>query len=190
MPVIRSGLATRIAQPLAVDMIAVAGFGAVVGQDYVSLGFFDGQSALTPGSPGNCGGLFGADVVARQTVVFAANQTQTTFRVPFLDDTVIDGPKPFIICINDAQGTGTPGGPGIAFPAAADLVVADDDNGGVIEFATSTYVFPETAPQAIITLVRTGSPNFASNATVIAQTGDLFAPTTPPQTGVAGADYT
>ena len=110
--------------------------------------------------------------------------------MPFLDDTVIDGPKPFIICINDAQGTGTPGGPGIAFPAAADLVVADDDNGGVIEFATSTYVFPETAPQAIITLVRTGSPNFASNATVIAQTGDQFAPTTPPQTGVAGADYT
>jgi len=192
VPVIRSGLATRIAQPLAVDMIAVAGFGAVVGQDYVSLGFFDGQSALTPGSPGNCGGLFGADVVARQTVVFAANQTQTTFRVPFLDDTVIDGPKPFVICINDAQGTGTPGGPGIAFPAAADLVVADDDNGGVIEFATSTYVFPETAPQAIITLVRTGNPNFASNATVVAQTGDVpgFPPTTPPQSGVAGIDYT
>ncbi|HEY2992252.1 MAG TPA: Calx-beta domain-containing protein [Methylomirabilota bacterium] len=190
VPVIRSGQATRIAQPLAVDMIAVAAFGAVAGQDYVSLGVFDGQSALNPAMAGRCGGLAGADVVSRQTVVFAANQTQTTFRVPFLDDTLIDGPKPFIICINDAQGTGTTGGPGIAFPAAADLVVADDDNGGIIEFASSTYVFPETAPQAIITLVRTGNPNFASNATVVAQTGDLFAPTTPPQSGAAGVDYT
>ena len=189
VPVIRSGLATRIANPLAVDVIAVA-TGAVAGLDYVSLGVFDGQSALLPGTPGQCGFLAGKDLIARQSVVFAANQTTTTFRVPILDDTIIDGPKLFAICINDAQGTGTASGPGIAFPASAVLTVNDDDNGGVIEFGTSTYVVPETAAQAIITLVRTGNPSFASNATVIAQTGDLFAATTPPQTGVAGVDYT
>src|SRR5439155_24224243 len=76
------------------------------------------------------------------------------------------------------------------FPSGALLTVNDDDVGGVIEFGSDTYVVDETAGQAIITLVRPGGANLASSVTVVAKTGDLFAATTPPQTGVAGLDYT
>ena len=189
VPIVRLGTPNYLANPLSVDMVAVA-VTALVGQDYVSLGAFDGMSGLVPTSPGNCFGLQGADLVARQTVVFAANETTQTFRVPFLDDTVVDGPKTIFVCINDATNTGTPGGPGITFPAAAMLTVNDDDNGGMIQFGSDTYVVPDNAGQAIITLTRTGNPNLASGVSVTAQTGDLFAATTPPQTGAAGTDYT
>ncbi|HMC70350.1 MAG TPA: Calx-beta domain-containing protein, partial [Mycobacteriales bacterium] len=189
VPVVRSGTSNFLSNSLTVDMVAVA-ITALVGQDYVSLGAFDGMSSLAPASAGRCSGLSGRDVVARQNVVFAANETTQTFRVPFLDDTVVDGPKTIVICINDATNTGTPNGPGITFPAAATLTVNDDDNGGAIQFGSDTYVVPDNAGQAIITLTRTGNPNLASGVSVTAQTGDLFAATTPPQTGTAGTDYT
>ena len=73
--VVRSGLPGFLAQPLTLDMIAIAGgdHPAVAGQDFVDLG----------------GGL----VVRDSAFTFAPNQTTKTFRVPFLNDTVVDGPK-------------------------------------------------------------------------------------------------
>ena len=68
-------------------MIAIAGGDnpAVAGQDFVDLG----------------GGL----VVRDSAFTFAPNQTTKTFRVPFLDDTLVDGPKTMLVFINDCPGT-------------------------------------------------------------------------------------
>ncbi len=185
--VLRSGTAGLLAGSQDVDMVALSlavSGAAVAPLDYVSLGAFVGAPQ------GGCQGKVG-DLVARQTITFAANQTTQTFTVPFLDDTVVDGPKTMFVCINDATNTGTPTGPGIAFPASAQLTINDDENGGTIQFAADTYSVADNIASglATITLTRSGSPKLASNVTVQAQTGDLFAATTPPQTGQAGVDY-
>jgi hypothetical protein len=171
----RTGLSTFLARAVTLDMEAVTGGPnpAVAGTDFVDLG----------------GG-----VVTRDTnFTFAPNQTSKVFRVPFLDDTVVDGPKTVIVRINKAtpSSTDSPRGPARAFPSVAVLTITDDDAGGAIEFSADTYSVPEdvTSGLATITLSRSGPLNLASGVTVIAETGDRFAATTPPQTGVAGADY-
>ena len=85
--VIRSGLPGFLAQPLTLDMIAVTGGDtpAVPGLDFVDLG----------------GGLVARD----SAFTFAPNQTTKTFRVPFLNDTLVDGPKTMLVYINDCPGT-------------------------------------------------------------------------------------
>jgi hypothetical protein len=179
----RSGLPAFLAMPLTVDMIAVAGSlegeapPAVAGLDFIDL--------APPG------GVLAARDMA---FTFAPNETVKTFRVPFLDDDVVDGPKAFLVFINDTtpRNTDSPRGPGITFPSAATLVVNDGEVGGTIEFAAATYSVAEDVAggDATITLSRSGPLRLAEQVTVLAETGDLFGATTPPQTGVPGNDYT
>ncbi len=173
--VVRTGLPIFLARPLTLDIIAFTGgpTPAVPGVDFVDLG----------------GG-----VAARDTAfTFAPNQTTKTFRVPFLDDTVVDGPKTLTVFIvsSTPSNTDSPRGPGLADPRSAVLTIGDDEVGGTIEFSAATYSVPEDVASglATITLTRTGPANLASGVSVIAETGDLFAATTPPQTGGVGTDY-
>jgi hypothetical protein len=173
--VVRTGLPSFLARPLTLDIIAFSGgpTPAVAGGDFVDLG----------------GGVAARD----SAFTFAPNQTTKTFRVPFLDDTVVDGPKTLTVFIigSTPSNTDSPRGPGLADPRSAVLTIADDETGGAIEFSAATYSVPENVVSglATITLTRTGPANLASGVTVIAETGDLFAATTPPQTGGAGTDY-
>ncbi len=163
---VRSGLATFLAQPLTVDIVAIAAGAtpAVDGLDFV------GQGTL---------GF--STVVARDTAfTFAPNQTTKVFRVPLLDDTVVDGPKTVEVGIlsTTPANTSSPRGPGITFPATATITIADDETGGVIEFSAATYSVAEDVASglATITLVRTGAPNLGSDVTVVAETGDSSRP--------------
>jgi hypothetical protein len=174
--VVRTGLPIFMARSVTLDMKAVTGgpTPAVPGLDFVNLG----------------GGLVARDI----TFTFAPNQTTKTFRVPFLDDTIVDGPKTMLVFINGAtpSSTDSPRGPALAFPSLATLTITDDDVGGAIEFSAATYSVPEDVASglATITLTRSGLGNLAGSVSVLAETGDLFAATTPPQTAVAGGDYT
>ena len=171
--VVRSGLPAFLASSVTLDMIAIPGGSnpAVPGLDYVDLG----------------GGI-----AARDTAfTFAPNQTTKTFRIPFLDDDLVDGAKSFIVFINSATpaNTDSPRGPAIAFPGSALLTVNDEDIGGAIELSADVFSVTEDVASgtATITLTRTGG--LAAGVSVLAQTGDNFAATTPPQTATAGSDY-
>ena len=62
--------------------------------------------------------------------------------------------------------------------------------GGTIQFASAVYSVPQDVASGLATITLTRTGGIASGVTVRARTGDLFAATTPPQTGAAGADYT
>ncbi|HTO11676.1 MAG TPA: Calx-beta domain-containing protein, partial [Candidatus Binatia bacterium] len=179
--VIRSGLPSFLSKPQDIDIIAVtSGTGLTVpvaGLDYVDLG------------PSPDGG--GRHVVARENPFrFNANETSKVFRVPLLDDTIVDGPKEFAVYIRSAVGRGTPSGPGPADPQGATLTVNDDDAGGTIEFSSAEYVVAENVASgfATITVARTGG--LAGQVTVQADTVDMSGPGTPIEVAVPGTDYT
>jgi hypothetical protein len=190
--VIRSGLPAFINQPQDIDIVAVTGrcVGGpippptppaavpVAGQDYVDLG---------PG-PDGCGRL-----VARENPFrFNAGETTKIFRVPLLDDTLVDGEKEFTVYIRSAVGSGTPSGPGITDPASASLKISDDDVGGTIEFSAAEFLVAEDVASgfATITLARSGG-NLAGQVTVNAVTVDVApGPGTPIETAAPGVDYT
>ena len=164
-------------------MVAITGGDnpAVPGQDYVDLG----------------GGLVVRDI----RVHVRAEPDDEDVPGPVPGRHVVDGPKTMLVFINDARevpavprartrATPIGRGPGIAFPGSATLTIQDDDTGGTIGSVRPSTASPEDVAggMATITLTRTGG--LASGVTVRAQTGDLFAATTPPQTGAAGVDYT
>jgi hypothetical protein len=108
-------------------------------------------------------------------LTFAAGTASRRFTVPILGDRLADGPKTVHLALGNTSGS-LQLGP----RATAILTIADDDQGGVIQFGGPTYEVNEGAT-ASITVVRSGS-NLAAGVSI------QFA-TTAGGTAAAGADY-
>jgi len=126
-----------------------------------------GDSVATPGQ--DYGSVSG-------TVTFAEGETQATFKVPILDDTVVENEEIFDVTLTDLPGEPSRVGD---VPTARVVIVSDDSE---IFFTAPSYSVGESIPsgEASITIARVGS--VAVPATVDLRTSD--------GTAIAGVDYT
>jgi hypothetical protein len=117
----------------------------------------------------------GIDFVATSgTLNFTSDGSLVSFTVPLLNDTVVRGTRTFSVQLRDPTGGATVGASG-----TANVTLADDDNGGIVEFSSATYSVVENRTVATITLMRTRGE--ASGVTVLVSTSD--------GTASAGVDY-
>ena len=118
----------------------------------------------------------GADYVAQTgTLVFGPGETNKSFSVTILQDTLVEGNETVNLALS------LPGGNTLATlgaRATATLTITDDDT--AIEFTAATYSFSEAAGVAAITIRRTGILTTAVSATLTTSNG----------TATAGLDYT
>ena len=101
---------------------------------------------------GNGSATAGLDYTATAgTVTFGATETMKSFRIPILDDALVEGNETIPVTI-----FGPTSGATLGTPASAVITVVDDDRGGLVRFSAATYAFTEGAGNASITVVRTG----------------------------------
>jgi Calx-beta domain len=111
------------------------------------------------------------------TLTFAPNVPSMVFRVPVIDNTVLDGSRSVNLALTN------PAGPGAVLGARAEatLTITDNDSAGTFRFSQSMYSVGEGMASMLITVMRSGT-NLAGNVTVsYAATGGTATP---------GADYT
>jgi hypothetical protein len=106
-------------------------------------------------------------------LTFTSGQTSKTFTVPILNDTLVEGNDTVYLVL------GTPTGALLAAPDTATLRITDEDAGGTIVFAVSTFSVAEDGGSVTIPVVRTGGAG--GGVTVRYATSD--------GTGAAGTDY-
>jgi hypothetical protein len=118
----------------------------------------------------------GLDYTAAATgiLTFPAGVSSQSVPLTIVQDTVVEPPETLAVVLSDATGAMRLGS-----TASALLTIADDDTGGIIAFASSTYTATEGGPAATITVVRSGGA--ASGVTVQYATSN--------DTAIAGADY-
>jgi hypothetical protein len=97
--------------------------------------------------------------LANGTLSFGAGVASRTFTVPTVNDTLAEGPKTIVIALANPAG-----GASLGTPATTTLTIADNEQGGVITFALSTYTVTE-GNSVTLRVTRTGT-NLASNVTV------------------------
>lgn len=117
----------------------------------------------------------GADYTATSgTITFAAGQVSTTFNVPILDDTLVEGNETFNVTLSNPS-------PGATLGVNSSAVVTITDfEPGQLQFTTSAANVNETGGSITITVTRTGGSNGAVSANYSTSNG----------TATAGADYT
>ncbi|MFN8526793.1 MAG: Calx-beta domain-containing protein [Chloroflexota bacterium] len=127
-------------------------------------------------STGNGTAQAGADYTATTGMVtFGAGDTEKTFTVPILVDSVAEGAETFTVTL-----TSPGGGASLGTPTAATVTISDDDTAGVVQLGSATYTFAEGAGNAVVVITRTGGA--ASGVGVTYATTD--------GTARAGSDYT
>ncbi|MGH3370962.1 MAG: Calx-beta domain-containing protein, partial [Nocardioidaceae bacterium] len=147
-------------------IITVTRSGSTVGQVTVDFSTSDGTATAGP------------DYTATtRTLTFAPGVTSQTVLVPLRDDTVVEGTETVNLTLSNVAG-GTPAAL-LGVRSTAVLNITDNDLGGVVQFSAVTYTVAETAPQATITVTRTGG--VASGVTVDYQTAA--------GTATPGSDY-
>ena len=117
----------------------------------------------------------GEDYVATTTnLVFAANVTSLTVRVPIINDTVVEGNETVQLTLSNPTGGAT-----LGEPATAILSIMDDDVGGRITFTHAFTNVSETVGTVFLTVVRTNGAAGGVGVTVTAVGG----------TATLGTDY-
>jgi Calx-beta domain/Beta-propeller repeat len=136
----------------------------------------------TPGTAlaGSDFGTRGSAVPPTGLLTFSPGGSPTTvrtrtFRVPILQDPLIEGTESLSLTLSGAVGA-----PLVAGRDTATLSIVDDDSGGAIQFSAATYTVAENVGLATIAVTRSGSS--AGGATVDYTASDGSA--------VAGVDYT
>jgi hypothetical protein len=118
----------------------------------------------------------GVDFAATSgTLTFSADSSLVSFTVSLLNDSVVRGTRAFSVELRNPTGGAIVGAVGTAA-----VSLAEDDQGGIVEFSSATYSVTENRPSATITLTRTRGE--ASGVTVRVSTSD--------GTATAGVDYT
>ncbi|MGH3372676.1 MAG: Calx-beta domain-containing protein, partial [Nocardioidaceae bacterium] len=126
---------------------------------------------------GNGTATAGSDYTATSgTLIFSPGVNSRTFSVPILQDTLAEGLETINLTLSNPSG----GAQLVASQSTAIVSITDDDLGGAIGFAATTFTGAEGTANAVITVTRTGGA--ASGVTVNYQTTD--------GTGTAGLDYT
>jgi subtilisin family serine protease len=98
--------------------------------------------------------------LASGTITFRAGETTKMLPVPTTADTVAEGPETVIIKL-----VGAGGGAVVGTPDTTTLTIADNDTGGVIQFAAAAYLVAETAGAIDLIVTRAGT-GLASGVTV------------------------
>lgn len=127
----------------------------------------------------------GTDYTATSgNLTFAPGETSKTFNVPVTNNSVIDGARTVNLKLSGPTASG--GRAVLGFPAAATLVIADDDangtpgNGPTFQLAIASDVVSEAAGSQPMFIVRSG--DLTATASVNYSTADGAA--------LAGTDYT
>jgi hypothetical protein len=110
------------------------------------------------------------------TLTFAANQASQTIPVSTIADNLAEGPRTVIVRLSNPRG-----GSRLDARSETTLTIGDDEQGGVIAFATTAVKLTEAARLVNLTVTRTGK-NLGGNVTV-----DFRA--SPKSTAVAGVDF-
>src|SRR6185436_13886872 len=86
------------------------------------------------------------------TLTFLNGVALQTFQVPILNNAQPDPDRKFDLLLSNA----VPATVTILAPTRAEVTITDDDAGGVIQFAASSYTVSETGGDAVVTVLRSG----------------------------------
>ena len=121
-----------------------------------------------------------SDYTARAgTLTFLPGVTSATFAVPIVNDALDETNETVTLKLSNPTGGATLGA-----QSYAKLIIADNDAGGVIQFALANYNAAENATTILLNVTRTGGT--AGGVTVGYKTTEL----TGPMHASAGLDYT
>lgn len=125
-------------------------------------------------------GRAGQDYMARAgTLTFLPGVTKYVIGVTLLDDTLAEGPETFQVCFTNVVGNNAL----LGARSCAEVTIADDDQGGVIQFTTKNFYVSESAKWALVTVSRTNGQasavtvQYETTATGTARPGIDFMPT-------------
>ncbi|HEY0430095.1 MAG TPA: Calx-beta domain-containing protein [Pyrinomonadaceae bacterium] len=112
---------------------------------------------------------------ANGLLTFASGETDKTFTIPIINDTLDEANETFNVTLSNPQGGATIGSPG-----TTSVTIADDDTAGTVQFSSAVYGVGEAGGEVVITITRTGGA--ASGVSVDYQTDN--------GTAVVGLDFT
>ncbi|MEO8033741.1 MAG: Calx-beta domain-containing protein [Acidobacteriota bacterium] len=112
------------------------------------------------------------------TITFAPGETAKTITVPIFDDVLTETNESFSIALSNPtnaifQGYSSP---------ATTVTIIDDEPASFVAFSPSSYVVPESAGSAVLTVMRSGSLSQAATVTYETQSNNYYGAT-------AGADF-
>jgi len=108
------------------------------------------------------------------TVTFAPHQTQASFSVPIIDDTLDEDAETFTCTLSN------PINATLGIPSVVTVTINDNDGPPTVQFATSTYTVAETAGSLTITAVLSTASGKQITVDYATANG----------TATAGSDYT
>jgi Calx-beta domain-containing protein/CARDB protein len=116
---------------------------------------------------------------AEGDLVFKVGETTRTFKVPVIDNAIVDGSRMVLLRLSDPRNAE------LGAQNTAVLRIQDDDGGGTLRFSASGYSYPDTAGYANITVTRSGgkarvSVKFRTGAAGTAVPGTDYDPINPP----------
>jgi hypothetical protein len=120
----------------------------------------------------------GSDYTATSgTLRFAAGETQKTFTIPILDDTLVEANETVNLTLTNPTGGAVLGG-----QTTASLTIVSDDAAqpGALQFSAASYSVNENGGTATITVTRTGGADVPVTVAYATSNG----------TATAGSDYT
>lgn len=109
------------------------------------------------------------------TLVFGEGVAIQTVTIPILDDKAVEGDEEFFISLG-----GPSAGAFVVAPASTNIIILDNDSG--FRFSSAEYAVSESGVNALISVLRTGTPLALSNTVTVS-----FA--TSDGTANAGIDY-